>query len=141
MLFLNLPLANLSFLAFQQESNNLIPGAFIALSFKSFPPCSQQLALLPFFPRLPGFQAASAHTFCLRLITSLMETPLLATHRQINRSNNTPISSNYVLIRPGRTQLAAGRGCSSDGGTGCELKVMSAYTCTHAVMLLFSLQS
>lgn len=28
--FLNLPLANLSFLVFQQESNNLIPGAFLA---------------------------------------------------------------------------------------------------------------
>lgn len=76
-LFLILSLANLSFLVFQQESNNLIPGAFIPpppplLSFKSFPPCSQHSALLPFFLP-PGFQAASTHTFCLRLITSLME--------------------------------------------------------------------
>lgn len=28
---------------------------------------------------------------------------LLATHKQINQSNNTPINSNYTLLSPGRS--------------------------------------
>lgn len=95
-------LANLSFLVFQNELNALIALAFIlqstsptSLSFISPPPGSQR--------------PVSLHAHLLPTIDNIPDgAPLLATHRQINRSNNTPINSNYALISPGRSLLGAG---------------------------------
>lgn len=137
MLFLNLPLANLSFLVFQQESNNLIPGAFIPPPFPpSLHPLSTQLSFLFLF-----FQAASTCTFCFTIDNIPDGAPLLATHRQINRSNNTLISSNYALIRPERTQLATGREVAVMGELGINEKSCLVCTFTHLVVLLFGPQS
>lgn len=67
-------------LSFRMNQTSLLlflsSHSFTFLSFISFPPCShsppppRQPSLSVLFP---GFQFHSMHTFCLRLITSLME--------------------------------------------------------------------
>lgn len=74
------------------------------LSFISSPPCSQP-SLSFLFSWLP----VSLHAHLLSTIDNIPDgAPLLATHGQINQSNNTPINSNYALISPGRALLGAG---------------------------------
>lgn len=74
------------------------------LSFISSPPCSQ-----PFLSFLFSWLPVSLHAHLLSTIDNIPDgAPLLATHGQINQSNNTPINSNYALISPGRAPLGAG---------------------------------
>lgn len=73
-------------------------------SLHIFPNMLSALSRLP--PRLP----VSLHAHLLSLTDSIPDgAPLLATHRQINQSNNTPINSDYALISPGRTLHGAGK--------------------------------
>lgn len=83
---------------------------FLPLSSFSprFPSYLSQHALstLSSSPRLP----VSLHAHLLSLTDNIPDgAPLLATHRQINQSNNTPINSDYALISPGRTLHGAGK--------------------------------
>lgn len=60
----------------------------------------------PFFSLLPNL----LHTHLLPKTDNIPDgVPLLATHRQINQSNNIPINSNYALISPGRSLLGVGK--------------------------------
>lgn len=110
--FFFLPFANTSFSVFQHESNTPIP---LSLSSRShFPPSFPSYLSPPSSPLLPspsffpGFQF-SLHAHLLSTIDNIPDgAPLLATHGQINQSNNTPINSNYALISPGRALLGAG---------------------------------
>lgn len=109
--FFSLPFANMSFSVFQHESNTPIPLPFIPqslLTFLSFISLSPPSPLLPSPSFFPGFQF-SLHAHLLSTIDNIPDgAPLLATHGQINQSNNTPINSNYALISPGRALLGAG---------------------------------
>lgn len=103
--------ANLSFHVFQLESNNLIP-LFLS-SHSHFSP-SPPSYLFPFFfkPSLSflTWLPVSLHAHLLPTIDNIPDGgALLATHRQINQSNNTPINSNYALISPGRALLVMGK--------------------------------
>lgn len=72
----------------------------------SFPAPSPPSPPSPSFSWLPDFLRAHL----LSTIDKIPDgAPLLATHRQINRSNNTPINSNYALISPGKALLGAGK--------------------------------
>lgn len=83
------PVIYLSHLAFLHISPSWLPAPPL-LSFFSQHPVSLHAHLLPTIDNIPD------------------GAPLLATHRQINWSNNTPINSNYALISPGRSLLGAG---------------------------------
>lgn len=99
-------LTNLSFPVFQHESNTLIP-----LSLSSHSPLAPSFPshLSPFSPSF-SWLPVSLHAHLLSTIDNIPDgAPLLATHRQINQSNNTPINSNYALISPGRALLGAGK--------------------------------
>lgn len=110
--FFSLPFANMSFSVFQHESNTPIPlslssRSHFSPSFPSYlsPPSSPLLPSPSFFSWLP----VSLHAHLLSTIDNIPDgAPLLATHGQINQSNNTPINSNYALISPGRALLGAG---------------------------------
>lgn len=104
-------LANLSFPVFQDESNDLIALPFIPQSLPHLPFLHIFPSLLPALPLLPfSWLPVSLHAHLLSTIDNIPDgAPLLATHGQINRSNNTPINSNYALISPGRALLGAGK--------------------------------
>lgn len=71
-----------------------------------FPPYPSPLQALPLLPC--SWLPVSLHAHLLSTIDNIPDgAPLLATHRQINQSNNTPINSNYALISPGRALLGA----------------------------------
>ena len=96
------------------------------LSPVSFPPLP-----LPLFPFscLP----VSLHAHLLSTIDNIPDgAPLLATHRQINQSNNTPINSNYAEISPGRALLGAGIGGGSCRVIGCfSAELQDVCLCIH----------
>lgn len=106
--------ANSSFCVFQNKlSCGAAPHFHPALSHSQFPyvhispfpaPGSPSPPLLP-----SSQQPVSLHAHLLPSIDNIPDgAPLLATHRQINRCNNTPINSNYTLISPGRSLAGAG---------------------------------
>lgn len=103
------PHANLSFPVFQDESNNLIALPFIPQSHLPFLHIFP--SLLPALPLLPfSWLPVSLHAHLLSTIDNIPDgAPLLATHGQINQSNNTPINSNYALISPRRALLGVGK--------------------------------
>lgn len=122
-------LANLSFTDFQHESKN---KSFSSLPFipQSLPPSHLPFLHIPHpllptpSPPSPSFfwLPVSLHAHLLPTIDNIPDgAPLLATHRQINQSNNTPINSNYALISPGRALLDVGKGCGSCRVIGCVL--------------------
>lgn len=83
------------------------------------------------FPSYPNSNLSlSSLLFSVLLYKHLLPTtdsipdgaPLLATHRQINQSNNTPINSNYALISSGRALLETGKDGAVVEGSVCVLE-------------------
>ncbi len=86
------------------------------------------LPLLPF-----SWLPLSLHAHLLSTIDNIPDgAPLLATHGQINQSNNTPINSNYAMISPGRALLGVGKDVAVEDDWMCfstELEVVCL--CIH----------